>query len=154
MPEATQKIPTGCRCIDESMQGGLSAGSVNLIYGAFYHNTDPAVLIGSLMDDLSRDRMEVDMIKFSGPAFARVDNRLMSLQLVEQRLTNAVLFSPDGEVLEPAELLHRRPVLLEVQRGSKIFDVTWIPSPVSPDYWIRHEGIYLLASASCSSPPS
>jgi RecA/RadA recombinase len=29
----TQKILTGCRCIDESMGGGLSAGSVNLVYG-------------------------------------------------------------------------------------------------------------------------
>ena len=68
------------------------------------------------MDNLTRDRMEVDMIKCSGPAFARVDNRVMSLQLVQQRLTNAVLFSPAGEVLESAELLHRAPVLVE--RGS------------------------------------
>jgi hypothetical protein len=97
-------------------QEALGILGVNLIYGAFYHHADPAVLIGSLMDNLSRDRMEVDLIKFSGPAFAGMDNRLMSLQLVEQRLTNAVLFSPDGEVMEPAELLHRRPVLLE--RGS------------------------------------
>jgi hypothetical protein len=97
-------------------QEALGILGVNLIYGAFYHTADPAALIGSLMDNLSRDRMEVDMIKFSGPAFAGVDNRLLSLQLVEQRLTNAVLFSPDGEVVEPAELLYRRPVLLE--RGS------------------------------------
>jgi hypothetical protein len=97
-------------------QEALGILGVNLIHGAFYQNADPAALIGSLMDNLSRDRMEVDMIKFSGPAFAGVDSRLMSLQLVEQRLTNAVLFSPDGEVVEPAELLHRRPVLLE--RGS------------------------------------
>jgi hypothetical protein len=97
-------------------QEALGILGVNLIYGAFYQYAEPAALLGSLMDNLSRDRMEVDMIKFSGPAFAGVDDRLMSLQLVEQRLTNAVLFSPDGEVVEPAELLHRRPVLLE--RGS------------------------------------
>ncbi len=97
-------------------QEALGILGVNLIYGAFYHSADPAALIGSLMDSLSRDRMEVDMIKLSGPAFAGADNRLMSLQLVEQRLTNAVLFSPDGEVLEAAEQLYRRPVLLE--RGS------------------------------------
>ena len=40
----------------------------------------------------------------------------MSLQLVEQRLTNAAVFSPDGDVVEPAELLYHRPVLME--RGS------------------------------------
>jgi hypothetical protein len=40
----------------------------------------------------------------------------MSLQLVQQRLTNAVMFSPDGAVVEPAELLYHQPVLIE--RGS------------------------------------
>ncbi len=97
-------------------QEALGALGVNLIHGAFYDHERPEALIGSLMDGLTRDRMEVDLIKLSGPAFAGVDNRLMSLQLVEQRLTNAALFSPDGDVLEPAELLYHAPVLIE--RGS------------------------------------
>jgi hypothetical protein len=97
-------------------QEALGVLGVNLLHGAFYEQADPERLIGALMDNLTRDRMEVDMIKFSGPAFAAVDNRIMSLHLVQQRLTNAVLFSPDGDVLEPAELLHRSPVLIE--RGS------------------------------------
>jgi len=56
------------------------------------------------------------MIKFSGPAFAGVDNRLMALQLVEQWLTEAALFTADGESVIPSELLYKKPVLLE--RGS------------------------------------
>jgi len=44
------------------------------------------------------------MIKFSGPAFAQVDNRLMSLQLVSQGLTDAVMFRSDGETVQPAEV--------------------------------------------------
>jgi hypothetical protein len=97
-------------------QEALGILGVNLVHGAFYDHASPEALVGSLMDGLTRDRMEVDMIKFSGPAFAGVDNRIMSLQLVQQRLTNAVLFSPDGDVLEPAEVLYRAPVLIE--RGS------------------------------------
>jgi hypothetical protein len=97
-------------------QEALGILGVNLLYGAFYDHQRPEALIGSLMDNLTRERMEVDMIKFSGPAFSGLDNRIMSLQLVQQRLTNAVLFSPSGEVLEPAELLYHAPVLLE--RGS------------------------------------
>ena len=97
-------------------QEALGVLGVNLIYGAFNEHPDPAKLITSLMDELTRDRMEVDMIKFSGPAFAGVDNRLMSLQLVQQRLTNAALFTPAGEVVEPAEVLYHQPVLIE--RGS------------------------------------
>jgi hypothetical protein len=97
-------------------QEALGMLGVNLIHGAFYLAARPEELIGSLMGDLTRDRMEVDMIKFSGPAFAGWDNRLMSLQLVQQRLTNAAIFTADGEVMEPAELLHQQPILCE--RGS------------------------------------
>jgi nicotinic acid mononucleotide adenylyltransferase len=53
------------------------------------------------------------MIKFSGPAFAKVDNRLMSLQLVEQALTEAVMFTVDGDVVQPSEVLYKKPVLVE-----------------------------------------
>jgi hypothetical protein len=97
-------------------QEALGLAGVNLIYGAFYFADDPAHLIGSLMDDLSRRRIEIDMIKFSGPAFANVDNRLMSLQLVEQGLTDAAMFTADGAVVQPAEVLYNKPVLIE--RGS------------------------------------
>ncbi len=89
---------------------------VNLIHGAFYQNADPITLIGSLLDSLTNQRVEVDMIKMSGPAFYRVDNRLMALQLVEQWLTEAALFTASGDTVIPSELLYKKPVLLE--RGS------------------------------------
>jgi hypothetical protein len=94
-------------------QEALGVLGVNLIHAAFYRHQEPLALIGSLLDDLGRARMEVDMIKFSGPSFAGVDHRLMSLQLVDQRLTNAALFTARGDVVEPAEVLHKRAVLIE-----------------------------------------
>jgi hypothetical protein len=97
-------------------QEALGVAGVNLIYGAFYYADDPTHLIASLMDDLSRRRIEIDMIKFCGPAFAQVDNRLMSLQLVEQGLTDAAMFTAAGEVVQPAEVLYNKPVL--IARGS------------------------------------
>lgn len=97
-------------------QEALGVMGVNLIHAAVYHHTQPEVLIGTLLDDLTRERIEVDMIKFSGPCFASIDNRLMSLQLVEQGLTDAVMFTADGEVVQPAEILYKKPVLVE--RGS------------------------------------
>ena len=56
------------------------------------------------------------MINFAGPLFADVDNRIMSLKLVEYGLTNAVMFSPKGEVLQPSEILYKKAVIVE--RGS------------------------------------
>jgi len=89
---------------------------VNLIHGAFYQHLEPERLIASLLDSLSFQRIEVDMIKFSGPAFTGLDNRLMALQLVQQWLTEAAMFTADGEAVIPSELLYKKPVLIE--RGS------------------------------------
>ena len=94
----------------------LGVLGVNLIHGAFFTRQDPAALIGALMDDLSRARVEIDMLKLSGPAFPGVDNRLMALQLVEQGLTDAAMLAASGDVVQPSEILHKRPILVE--RGS------------------------------------
>lgn len=97
-------------------QQALGVCGVNLIYGAFYYLTDQDKFIQSLADNLTLDRLEVDMITFSGPLFGHVDNRLMSLKLVEYGLTNAVLFNPDGAVMQPSEVLHKKAIVVE--RGS------------------------------------
>ena len=97
-------------------QQALGIIGVNLIYGAFYYHSDPKKLIESLIDNLSSDRIEVDMLKFTGPAFHNVDNRLMSLCLVQYGLTNAVMFGPSGDVLQPSEVLYKKAILVE--RGS------------------------------------
>jgi hypothetical protein len=97
-------------------QEALGVLGVNLIFGAFRKHNEPATLIGGLMDDLSRERIEIDMIKLSGPAFAGVDNRVMSLQLVEQGLTDAAMFTSGGDVVQPSEVLYKKPIL--VQRGT------------------------------------
>ena len=106
------------RMLDESnvdQQEALGIIGVNLLYGAFYHR-QPEKLIASLQENLAPDRMQVDLIKFAGPAYATVDNRLMSLQLVSQGLTDAVIFTADGEMVQPADILYKKSILVE--RGS------------------------------------
>jgi hypothetical protein len=97
-------------------QEALGILGVNLLHAAFGLHDAPAARVGALMDGLSRARVEIDMIKLSGPAFAGVDNRLMSLQLVEQNLTDAAMFTAAGDVVQPSEVLHKRPIL--VARGT------------------------------------
>jgi hypothetical protein len=96
-------------------QEALGVLGVNLVHGAFYHS-QPEKLISSLHENLAAGRIEVDMIKFSGPLFQNVDNRLMSLQLVSQGLTNAVMFKADGDTVQPAEVFYKKAILVE--RGS------------------------------------
>jgi hypothetical protein len=97
-------------------QQALGIVGVNLIYGALYYRADPKRLIESLRDNLGIERIEIDMLNFSGPCFAGVDNRLMALHLVECQLTNAVMFGPGCAVLQPSEVLHHKAILVE--RGS------------------------------------
>ena len=89
---------------------------VNLIYGAFFHHHQPEWVIEGLSDGLGSDRIEVDVIHFSGPYFEEVENRLMNLHLIRSWLTRAIVFNPAGEVVVPRDLLYRKPVL--VMRGS------------------------------------
>jgi hypothetical protein len=106
------------RMLDESnvdQQEALGIIGVNLLFGAFYHR-QPEKLIASLQENLAPNRMQVDLIKFSGPAYAGVDNRLMSLQLVSQGLTDAVIFTADGEMVQAADILYKKSILVE--RGS------------------------------------
>jgi hypothetical protein len=97
-------------------QEALGVLGVNLVYGALYHHDDINLLLKTLLDDLTTDRVEADMIKFSGPAFKSVDNRLVTLRLVQDGLTNAAMFTADGEVVQAAEVLYKKPILVE--RGS------------------------------------
>ena len=116
--EASQII-IHVRMLDDSntqQQEALGIVGVNLLYAAFfyYHRTEK--LVESLLDGLSTDRIEIDMIECSGIEFRHVDNRLMSLQLVQLGLSNAAMFQPDGTVIQPSEALYKKSILVE--RGS------------------------------------
>ena len=97
-------------------QETLGILGVNLIYGAFYKYNDAKKLLKYLYDHLDKDQLEIDTINFSGPRFADVDNRLMSLQLVKNGMTDAVMFNPNGQNVLPAAVLYKKNIL--ALRGS------------------------------------
>jgi len=97
-------------------QISLGIMGVNLIYAAFYQSDDPKLLIKKLYDHLSVDKIEIDNINFNGPVFKDVDNRLMSLELVKDGITDAVMFSTDGNNILPANVLYKKNIL--TLRGS------------------------------------
>ena len=97
-------------------QETLGILGVNLIYGAYYKYNDPKKLLKYLYDHLDNDQLEIDTINFSGPRFANVDNRLMSLQLVKNNMTDAVMFSAEGKNILPGAVLYKKNIL--ALRGS------------------------------------
>jgi hypothetical protein len=96
---------------------------VNLIYACFYYNTNPTVFLQSLMDNLARDAMQIDMIRFEGPDFSKVDNRLMSLHLVKYGFSDAALFGPDGKNMQPSEVLHKKHIVVVRGRFRPVINV-------------------------------
>ncbi len=94
-------------------QEALGIVGVNLVYGASFLHDRPEKLLESLLDGLSTNRIEIDLIEFSGNDFRQVDNRVMSLRLVQLGLTGAAMFSSAGKVLQPSEVLYKKPVLVE-----------------------------------------
>lgn len=97
-------------------QETLGMLGVNLIFGGFYMHDSPKEIVKSLYDQIESDQIEIDMINFSGARFTYVDNRLMSLQLVKNGMTDAVMFGPDGNNLLPAQALYKKNIL--ALRGS------------------------------------
>jgi hypothetical protein len=93
-------------------QQAVGVLGVNLIYGCFNYHKSPPVLLLSLMDELSKDRIQIDMIRFEGPDFTNVDNRLMSLHLVKYGFSDVAVFSPDGENLQPSEALYKKHIVV------------------------------------------
>lgn len=94
-------------------QEALGIVGVNLVYGACFLYEQPEKLLESLLDALSTKRIEIDLIEFRGDAFPRVDDRVMSLRLVQLGLTGAAMFSAEGKILQPSEVLYKKPVLVE-----------------------------------------
>lgn len=94
----------------------LGSLGVNLIYACFHFLDTPNVFLRSLMDNLDTDRIDINMVKMSGPDLDYVDNRLLAVQLVKNNMTPAVMFDKLGEVQQPSDMLYKKDVI--VLRGS------------------------------------
>jgi hypothetical protein len=92
-------------------QETIGVVGVNMLYGCYFYYQNPTEFLKSLYDNLTREQLEIDMISMTGPDFESVDNRLLSLQLVKNGMTDAVIFSPDGKNLQPADLLYKKNIL-------------------------------------------
>jgi len=95
----------------KAQQEILGLMGVNLIYGAYYKHNKPRSLIKYLYDHIDPTSIEIDTINFSGPLFKDVDNRLLSLELIKNGMTQAVMFGPDGKNILPAAELYKKNIL-------------------------------------------
>ncbi|MFM7075568.1 MAG: TonB-dependent receptor [Planctomycetaceae bacterium] len=104
------------RLLDPSnarQQDALGRLGVNLVHACVHHAADPLRLVDALLDDIGRERLEVDWVGLRGPAYDALDNRLLALHLVRVGYTHAVLFDATGRPQLASELVRHRSVLVE-----------------------------------------
>ncbi len=97
-------------------QEALGVLGVNLLSCAFYHLNKPEEFMPRLVENLKEGQLVIDVIRFSGPDVAHFDNRLMNLELVRRGMAEAILFSPKNEILNIADAVYGRSLL--IQRGT------------------------------------
>ena len=93
-------------------QEALGTLGVNLVHACYFNNEDPIEFIKELNNRLSRERIEIDMLRVSGPDFEHIDNRFLALMLVKYGFTDATMFDPQSNVLQPSEALYKKNILL------------------------------------------
>ena len=96
-------------------QEAIGVLGVNMLYACYHYNQDLEKFVESLKDGLE-DRIQIDMLRLSGPEFAHVDDRIMSLYLVKHGLTDVAIFGSDKRALHASEFLYKKSVM--VVRGN------------------------------------
>jgi hypothetical protein len=97
---------------NKMQQEALGILGVNLIHACYFHNDNLDDFLTDLTHRLPRDRMEIDMLRVSGPDFENIDNRIIALNLVKRGFTDATMFDLAKNVLQPATALYKKNVLL------------------------------------------
>jgi hypothetical protein len=94
-------------------QQAIGTLGVNLIYACHHQRSSPAVFLAGLFDDLSVERLEIDVLEVTGPAVAGADSRLWCLELLRAGMAHALVFDSNAQVVEPSTPLHKRPLIIQ-----------------------------------------
>jgi hypothetical protein len=94
-------------------QQAIGTLGVNLIYAAYHQRSSAAGFLAGLFDDLSAQRLELDVLELTGPAFAGTDSRLWCLDSLRKGLCHGLVFDSNAQVVEPSTPLHKRPLIVQ-----------------------------------------
>jgi len=125
----------------KAQQEALGILGVNLIYACYFHNHDLDEFLNSLVHRLPRDRMEIDMLRVSGPEFDDIDNRVIALNLVKRGITDSTMFDLSRNVLQPATALYKKNILLLRGRFRPVTKVHIDMIEKGKEQFLNEEGI-------------
>ena len=125
---------------NKAQQEALGILGVNLIHAAYFHE-DLEDFLDNLTHRLPRDRMEIDMLRVSGPCFENIDNRISALNLVKRGMTDATMFDLCGNVLQTATHLYKKNILLMRGRFRPVTKVHIDMIEAGIDHFNKEDGV-------------
>jgi len=90
----------------------LGVLGVNLVHAAFHQRLEPEPFLRATFEDLSIDRLEIDVIGLRGPAFAATDSRLWCLEALRQGICRGLVFDETGQPNQPSTVLRKRALVV------------------------------------------
>lgn len=97
---------------NQQQQEAVGILGVNLVHAVFHRRERLDDLLPALVDGLSADRIEIDLVVLRGAALEPLGNRAANLELVQHGLAEGVTFPADARLVPPSELLRKRPLML------------------------------------------
>jgi hypothetical protein len=91
-----------------NQQEALGKLGVSLIYSCYEQRDDLGFFLEGLLDEIGRERLEIDYVHVEGPAFASYSDLGINLYLVQNRLSKGFLAGPGGELTPPIEGLFQK----------------------------------------------
>jgi hypothetical protein len=124
-----------------SQQQALGIIGVNLLHACYYVQDKKNDFVTALMEDLGKERLEIDTLKVSGPAFKHLDPRILGLQLIKYGMAHALIFDPQGIPLPPSEVLYKKNVLAlrSSFRPPTLLNVDMIQA--GREHFLKEEGV-------------
>ena len=115
-------------------QQAIGILGVNLIYAAFYEVQSEQSFLEDLAQDVVAERIEIDYVDLSGPAFESWDRRALLVRLVRAGLAQAVFFPSRAPRLPLPRFSTRKPSCLHRDILATRIQLT---RKFICDYWLR-----------------
>jgi hypothetical protein len=113
--EASNDVILHLNLMDSSnlqQQEAVGILGVNLIYATYHAFSSAKKFLASVFDELGLQRVEIDCLEWSGPAFADWNRDEVHAFLVTGGYAEAVVFPADNQLTPPNELLYKRALVL------------------------------------------
>ena len=93
-------------------QEAIGILGVNLIYTAYYGSQTMDSFLAGVVEDVVKERIEIDYMDLRGPAFEGWDRSTLMARLASGGFAEAVFFPAKGPAVPPTEALYKKALVL------------------------------------------